>query len=316
MIRPVRIAVVALALAFIASVLGAGSARGAGPRRIGVIVPRDGADAAETRIGLESGLAAAGQSPELVLRAVGPGETDTAAALAEMRVEKVDLIVAVGDAAGAQVRDSAREIPVVFAATDASLAAELRVGGNACVVAGLGSGAALADVRRLLPGVKRVGVVVPAGAAALAKELRGEADVTVAESAGATPEARAAAAVAKLVPGADAVWLPQSVPDADAAAIAKAMEGRGVPLVGSRRAHLDAGCALVLRSDPRDLGSLAAVLARDVLGGADPGKLAVRSAKRRLVEVNVPAARLLAFRPPLTLLAWADTVIRPRTVLR
>jgi putative ABC transport system substrate-binding protein len=285
-----------------------------------VIAPRDGADAVETGTGLLDGLAAAaGQTPEFVIRTVGPGETDTAAALAEMRVERVDLIVAIGEAAATQVRNSAREIPVVFAAADAALAAELRVGGNSCVVAGLASAVVFSDLRRLVPGVRRIGVVLPAGdeaAAALAKELRGEADVVVAESEGATPEARAAAAVAKLVPGTDAVWLPPSVSDADAAALAKALEGRGVPLVGSRRAHLDAGCAIVLRNDPRDLGSLAAVLAREVLAGADPGKIPVRRARRRLIEVNLPAARLLGLRPPLTLLAWADTVVRPGTVRR
>lgn len=313
MLRPVRLAVLALAIA-------AAPARGGSPPRIGVIAPKEGADAAETRTGVTEGLAtAAGGAPDLVIRAVGPGETETAAAVAEMRVEKVDLIVAVGEAATTQVRNSAREIPVVFAAADPSLGPELRVGGNSCVVAGFGSAAVCAHVRRVVPGVKRIGVVITAGdeaAAALAKELRGEPDVEVAEPAGATPGARAAAVVAKLVPGTDAVWLPPSVPDADAAAIAKALEGHGVPLVGSRRAHLDAGCAIVLRNDPRDLGSLAAVLAREVLAGADPSKMPVRRARRRLLEVNLPAAQLLAFRPPLTLLAWADAVVRPETVRR
>lgn len=312
MLRPVRLAVLALALA-------AATARGGGPPRIGVIAPREGADAAETRVSLVDGLASSGAAPELVVRAVGPGETDTAAALAEMRVEKVELIVAVGEAATAQVRDSAREIPVVFAAADAVLAADLRVGGNSAVVAGLGPADAFADIRRLVPGVRRIGVVQAsrdASAPALAKALRGEADVTLADPEGTTPAARAASAVAKLVPGADAVWLPPGVPDADAAALAEALAGRGVPLVGSRRAHLDAGCAIVLRSDPRDLGSLSAVLARELLGGADPGKTPVRGARRRLVEVNLPAARLLGFRIPLTLLAWADAVVRPGTVRR
>jgi len=43
----------------------------------------------------------------------------------------------------------------------------------------------------------------------------------------------AAEAVAKLVPGTDAIWLPPSVEGADAAELAKALEGRGVPLVGT-----------------------------------------------------------------------------------
>ncbi len=132
----------------------------------------------------------------------------------------------------------------------------------------------------------------------------------------AAPEARAAAEIASLPAATDAVWLPPSVTDSDADTIARAMKGRGVALVGSRRGHLDAGCAVVVRSDPRDLGGLAAVLAQRLLGGADAAKFPVRRARRRLVEVNLPAARRLEFRAPLSLLAAADTIVRTKSVVR
>jgi len=94
------------------------------------------------------------------------------------------------------------------------------------------------------------------------------------------------------------------------------LAGCGVPLVGSRKAHLDAGCAAVVRCDARDLGAWGAVLARQVLLGADPAKVPVRRVTRRIVDVNLPAARRLAFVPPLTLIAHADSVVRPYTVRR
>ena len=52
------------------------------------------------------------------------------------------------------------------------------------------------------------------------------------------------------------------------------------------------------------------------LAGADPGKEAPRRVSRRLVEVNLPGARRLAFSVPLTLLARADRIVRVRAVPR
>jgi len=308
--RRFRLAPPALALAL---ALAAASARGApGGARIGVLASSD-EEAAETAAALVAtwNAAAAGAEGDFVQRVVGRDEKDTAGALEDLHRENVRLVVAVGDAATARVRDAVRDVDVVFATPDAALAAELRRGGGACVATGAGVDVVAANLRRAVPRLKRVAVYVPNGdeaAATNARELAAEFDVVVADAAGASADARATSAAAKLRQGIDAVWLPPSVAADDALAVAQAMAGGGRPLVGSRKSHLAAGCAVVVRVDPTDLGGLAAVLARRVLDGADPGKTPTRTARRSVVEVNLPAAERIGFSAPLTLLAWADAV--------
>jgi ABC-type uncharacterized transport system substrate-binding protein len=186
-------------------------------------------------------------------------------------------------------------------------AESLRTGGSACVVAGADAASVVAELRTAGLAFRRVGVWVPEGDDAAAAGAKAMAAVT---------EATAVSSVAALPAGADAVWFPPSVPAADVTAVAVALRGRGVPLIGARRAHLDAGCAVVVRADPRDLGALAAVAAKKLLAGADAGKLPVRRTTRRLVEVNLPAAKRLEFRVPAALLAWADLVLRTKGAAR
>jgi ABC-type uncharacterized transport system substrate-binding protein len=312
--RPTRLA--ALLVAFSA----AAAHGGGGPFRVGVITQKDDAEAAETaRAFAECLVAADGSRPALVEQTAGASEAEIGQALGMLRDARVDLVVALGDAATLRVRDSVRDVPVVFGPADAAAAAELRRGGFACVAAGLPPADVVADLRRLAPSLRRVGVVVPDGdaaAAANAAALADAAEIVVAHAEGDTPEARAAAAAETLLGSADAVWLPPSISSADAAAVCAALAGHAIPVVGSRQRHLDAGCAVVVRPDPHGLGAQAAVLARGVLAGADPGKEAPRRVHRRIVEVNLPAARRLSFRVPLTLLAWADRIVRVRTVPR
>jgi ABC-type uncharacterized transport system substrate-binding protein len=304
--RRIRLAASTLAL------FACAAAHAAGAPRIGVLAPGDDKEGQESAAAFVDAWRATGAADaDFVQRVVSRDEKDTATALEDMHRENVRLIVAVGDAATPQVRDAVRDVDVVFAVQDAALAVDLRRGGGACVVAGVAPDVVAANLRRAVAGLRRVGAVVPRGdesAMTNARELGAEIDTVVAEVDGATPEARASAAVTKLVPGVDAVWLPPSVSSADAVAVAAALAKRGVPLVGSRRSHLSAGCAIVLRADPSDLGSLAAVLAQKLQAGGDPGKTPPRRARRCRVEANLPAAARLEFAVPLTLLAWADEI--------
>jgi len=303
--RPIRVAAVALALA-------AGAARAGGAPRVGVLVAGDDKEGIAAAAAFVAAWTVSGAvEGDFVQRVVARGERETAAALEDMHRENVRLIVAVGDAATPHVRDAVRDVDVVFAVQDAALAVELRHGGGACVVAGVPPDVVAANLRRAVTGLRRVGVYAPRGdeaAATNARELGAEIETVVADVDGATPEARAAAAAAKLVPGVDAVWLPPSIAADDAVAVAAALAKRGVPLVGSRRSHLAAGCAIVLRADPADLGALAAVVAQKLHAGADPRKTPPRLARACRVEVNLPAAARLEFGVPLTLLAWADEI--------
>jgi ABC-type uncharacterized transport system substrate-binding protein len=277
------------------------------PPRIGVLAIGDDAETASARSGLADGLRLAGLSDTTVERAVPAGEAAAAEALREIEHEGVQVVVAVGTAASRLAHASVRDRFVVCAAADDADAAGLRLGGNACVVAGAEPAAFVAALRGAGLALRPVGVVVPSGDDAARDGARALAETT---------DVAVFAAVAQMPQGVDAVWLPPSVSDAGADAVARALKGRGVPLIGSRRGHLDAGCAVVVRADPRDLGGAAAVLAQKLLLGADAGRLPVRRTTRRLVEVNLPAAKRLEFRVPLLLLAWADTVVRAKAVPR
>ena len=314
-----------LRAALILLAAGSPAARGGDPgTRIGVLLAGEDEDARQASLAyFAAGLdAAASRRPEVEVlsrHVDAADEAGAAAAIEEMRVAGVEVLVAFGDEAARRARPAVRSQAVVFAAVDPASAAELRRGGNACVAAGASPAQIVADLRRASPSLKRVGVYVPAGdeaARANAADLGAETEVVIAEGTGATAFERAGAALAKLLPGADAVWLPPSVSGEEAAAMARMMQSRGVPLVGSRAAHLRAGCAIVVRADPHDLGALAAVLVRQVLARTDPAKIVVRRTSRRLLEVNLPSAKRLAWRPSLSLLAWADTILRSREVPR
>jgi ABC-type uncharacterized transport system substrate-binding protein len=277
------------------------------PPRIGVLAIGDDAETASARSGLADGLRLAGLSDTTVERAVPAGEAAAAEALREIEHEGVQVVVAVGTGGTRLAPAAPRDRFVVCAAADDADAAGLRLGGNACVVAGAEPAAFVAALRGAGLALRHVGVVVPSGDDAARDGARALAETT---------DVAVFAAVAQMPQGVDAVWLPPSVSDAGADAVARALKGRGVPLIGSRRGHLDAGCAVVVRADPRDLGGAAAVLAQKLLLGADAGRLPVRRTTRRLVEVNLPAAKRLEFRVPLLLLAWADTVVRAKAVPR
>lgn len=310
----------ALALLALAALQAPPAPAAPSPAVIGVLLADRDADGAAAHAAFAEALRLVTKDrPELVERTVPADDAQVGAALGELRSAGAAAIVAFGTAATSRVRDSLRDLPAVFAAPDPSIAAELRAGGGACVAAGLPAAAMAAEFGRTSPSLRAIGVYVPAGdeaARAASRDAGGDLRTVVAEGDGASPTERAKAAVAALLPAAGVVWLPPSVSAADAAALAEAMSQRGVPLVGSTAAHLDAGCAVVIRSDPRDLGALAAVLAVAVLDGADPAKIPVRRPRRRLIEVNLGAAQKLGFRVPPPLLAWADRVIRPRAVLR
>src|SRR5258705_527641 len=76
------------------------------------------------------------------------------------------------------------------------------------------------------PGLRGVGGLVPADDAAgheTARQLAGETDVIVADAAGTTPDARAAAGIPQLLRGTDAVWLAPSISALDADAVARSL---------------------------------------------------------------------------------------------
>jgi putative ABC transport system substrate-binding protein len=300
-----RLAALLLTAPILVDAPAAATAAAADSPRVGVLVVGTDEEDAAALEGLTRGLRLAGLADRDIDRAVLDDAATAQAALTEMRAGGVRLVVAVGREAAARAEGAVRDLPLVLARVDEAYAAELRRAGSACVAAAPSPSSLFSEMRRAIPEIRHVVALTSAG------ESRDFAsDAVVAELAGDTPDERAAAAVAA-TPRADALWLSPSVPTADADALARALAGRGIAIVGSRRAHLDAGCAVVVRQDAEDVGAFAAVLAKQVLENADPAKLPVRRTSRRLLEVNLVAARRLGFRVPLTLLARADAVVRP-----
>jgi len=281
----------------------AGAAR-EGPR-FGVFVQASAPDAEAALAGLRSAFRTAGMEPAVLERAASTDDSAARAALAEFAFERVDVVFALGPDAARLAQETLREPSVVFAAVGYPEALGLPARGNVCGVAG---GVPAADIvewaRRSVPTLERLGMVSGTGAeaAALADAVEQAA-------------ARAGLAVVRIAPGAepdescDAVWLGPGVPVGDADALSRALAGRRVPLLGSCRAHLDAGCSVVLRTEPATQGALAAGLARRILDGAAPDQLGVLHVTRRRTEVNLDAARRLGHEIPLTVVAAADHLV-------
>lgn len=174
----------------------------------------------------------------------------------------------------------------------------------------LGEGGLASELRRIVPGAQRLGWIgtPPDPGASRGVELRPFAPT------GDDAPARARSVREALAHEVDALWLAEDVPPDDAAALADAFAGTGLPLLGTLRAHLDRGAAVVVRCDPRDVGALAAAAAAQLAATADPGAVTVRRVPaRRLREVHLGNARRLGFPVPMTLLAAADLLV-PRVI--
>jgi ABC-type uncharacterized transport system substrate-binding protein len=300
-------------IALLLGLLAASPAGAASPPRVGVLRVGTDEDARAAWHGFVAALDDAGfDRSAFVDRAVGDDRDEAASRIEEMRHEGVELIVAVGDAAAELAHTIVRDRHVVYAGVDPATTAGLVEGGGACVASIPDAARLLEDLRRAAPTLARVAVYVPEGDDAARENARWKATVQVvaADGVGATPDARAAAATRGLV--ADLVWLPPSVTNADAAAVAAALAGRGMPLVGSRSAHLRAGASMVLRADPDGVGAAAAGLMKRLLAGADPAKFPVLRPRRIVLDVDLAAAARLRCAAPFELLAWADSIVRPR----
>jgi len=298
-----RLALLGVAVAALSS---SSAATPAAPR-FGLFSVEGGAVVDEAAAGLRDGLRVTGLDPELLERSVGDDEATARAALNEFALEGVDVVFVLGPAAARLARDTLREPSVVFAAVGYPEVLGLPGRGNVCGVAGgVEASVILEWARRNAPGLRTLGVV--AGADAESRSL----SVALAESAtqaGLAVSRASAADAHKLAGACEAVWLPPGLSDREAETIARALEGKGVPLLGSRRGHLDAGCSAVLRTSPHAQGMHAAALGRRVLRGDAPGTIGVVSLRRRVSEVSLNAARRLGHDVPISVVATADHLV-------
>ncbi len=310
--------VAALVVAATATLPPSGAAAASAPR-FGIFTTDGSPESDAVVAGLREGFRLAAVEPRLLERVGGADDATARTSVAEFDFDNVDVdvVFAVGPRAAQLARDALRRRPVVFVGVGYPEALGLPGRGNVCGVADGPAAAAVVDwVRGAAPRLATLGVVVPEDAqgrrAAADVAERAGSDGVATVSAALRPGTagdRADAVLAELLPRADAIWMPATVDDAAADALARALRGRGIPLLGARRGQLDAGAAAVLYTDPRTCGLAAAALAERLRAGEVPSDVGVRRPARRLSAVSLNAARLLGHEVPLPFAAAADLLL-------
>jgi len=302
---PLVLAMVA-AVALLPTVSSAPAAVVTGPR-FGLFTMGTDATIEAASAGLREGFRLSGLAPQVLERSLASGDATARAVLNEFALEGVDVVFVLGPDAACLARDTLREPSVVFAAVGYPEALGLPGRGNVCGVAGgVAADEIVAWARSVAPTLRTLGVVAGSGAESrtLGVAIEAAAGKRGLVIARAPPDTAATLGAA-----CEAIWLPPGVTDAQAESIARALEGGGTPLLGSRRGHLDAGCSAVLRRSPRDQGLRAAALGVRVLRGEAPQHIAVVRPRRLLREVSLNAARRLGHAVPLSVIAAADHLV-------
>ncbi len=269
--------------------------------------------------GVRDGLRLAELEPTLDL-VVAPGD-EAREALAELAFEPLDVVIAVGPRAAMALRDARRANPIVFTGVRHPEALELPGRSTVCGTAGgVDIDEVLRTVRRAAPRARTFEILYRADdteGAWFAERLATAAEdspltVTTIEC---SPYDRTGlvaidgVSVGGAQQEADVVLMTGGFSPRQVETMAECMAADGHALIGSRRDHLLAGCGVVIRTDARRLGTHAIALARRVLDGEAPSEIGVHRPRRRLVEVNLDAARRLGWEIPLPVVAGADHVI-------
>jgi putative ABC transport system substrate-binding protein len=251
----------------------------------------------------------------------GSDERDVEIAAEFVRL-KVEIIVTTGDAVGA-LKKATSTTPIVFAFAQDPVAGGLvpnlaRPGGN---VTGLSlqqgdlAGKRLALLREVVPGLRRLAVLVNAGSPVIAQEM--DEVQTAARTLGleVVPlEIRRSEDIAPvfeaLRPHADALY---AVVDAlvavnHARIIALALGAR-LPMIFNNRVFPQAGALMSYGPNFPDLLRRAADLVDKVLHGIKPGDIPVEQPTKFELVINLTTAKALGLEVPHNLLVLADEVI-------
>jgi putative ABC transport system substrate-binding protein len=317
--------------------LGAGPLRAeSGPepavRRVAILATSESESASMIREGIRDGLLRS-RIPVLVEQACGEGAERAAETIRRWRSEGVELFFAVEEEAALLLMREVKDKPVVFACSKdpvlsgvvKSLDPTVSNAAGACLEIDLGE--VLRLFRDAVPGLRRLGVLLPRGAAGAAAEAS-RAELALAatglEAPGPAPvlvrqEVDRAAGEAGLREavnalsgrGVQAVWLPDDPFLKDRVEdVARFANEARLPLLATHpagvRRHVVAGIA----PDYRRLGVKAAALAAKVLrDGEDPGKLPVGVVRAWHVIVNLKAAERARVVVSIRALTQADVII-------
>jgi putative ABC transport system substrate-binding protein len=323
---------VLLALAAGAPVARAGEAD-ARVQRVGLLCWRDTDVTTVVREWARRGLLEHTSIPLEFEESVCAGDAEKAGEiLARWKENGLDLLVAVGAEAARFARREAPGVPLVFASTrDPVLEGIARswksAGENttgACLR--LDMRETLGLFARVVPGLKRLGVLVPPAGEKSAPEIRKAEIVEEAAREGKTRfpalvkerveapggAAEWVAALGRLAAkGVEAVWVPDE-PDLDTRlpALSREANRAKLPLLATHPQGIRRYTVVGISPDSRRLGiRVAALCARILRDGADPARIPVASLGAFHVIMNLKAAERAGLRIPLETLTRADVIV-------
>jgi len=257
--------------------------------------------------------------PEVLTFDLDDDEANSRAVLARVRGAKPDLIMTVGSAATESALAGSSTEPIVFSMVlypeESGLlrAHRQRLTGASLDIP---PDVQFTYVRRLLPAVRRVGVLFdPAETGAVIEGARGAASkhgLTLVEKAVDEGD-DVVAALRNLMARVDVVWTvadgrvltPQTTPALILASLRQRM-----PLIGLSVAHVRAGALAALYCDYEDVGDQAATLALRVLKGESPANLPVTHPRRIGLALNLLTAEHLGLDVPPDVASEAGETMR------
>lgn len=232
------------------------------------------------------------------------GNTGTAAQIARKFVgDKPDVIVAIATPSAQALVASTKTIPVVYSGVTDPVAAQLvkdwnASGGNVTGVSDLLELEKQVDlIKRIIPGVKRVGMVYNPGEANSAvvvkslKELLSKSGITLVEAA-APRTVDVGAAAKSLIGKVDAIY---STTDNNVVstyeALVKVCNDAKIPLIASDTDSVKRGAIAALGVNFYDLGRQTGKVVARILRGEKPGDIASSTSKNLELFVNTAAAQ-------------------------
>lgn len=290
--------------------------------RIGVLYHRDDVDVAAALAGLRDGLRLAGRDAVWVEADARGDAASGRIALEGLRIEGVEVVVAVGERASQLVARGKLDRPVLCTALS-DVEVVLGAGGRGLpgTTSHLSPDDVLGHLRAARPAWTRLGLVVGAedshtrrraervrdaalrrdGGRGLERDVRLVADTT------GTPRERAEQ-LAEALRDRQVVWIERDVDAEVVDQLTRLAGDTGTVFLGTRRSHLDAGCPVVLRPDAESQGRRAAGVLARLLAGEAAERIGFVDAGSHRLEINLTAAERAGVQLPLPLLAAADRI--------
>ena len=277
------------------------------------------------RDGVRDALAAAGFNDgaeiNFVYQSAG-GDVATAAQIANQFVgDGVNVIVPISTPSAQAALTATTEIPIVFSAVTAPVAAGLvtSIDGDGGNITGTSDLTPVADhlalILEIIPDATRVGVLYNAGEAnsvflvEILKAAAAEHGVTIVEAT-ADNSAAVQAAAASLVGDVDAIYVPTDNTIVSALdAVIGVGEDAGVPVFAGDTDTVANGAIATIGFDYYEHGLQAGAIVVRILNGEDPGTIPVQFATGGQLAVNPGAAERMGATIPQAVIDRADIVV-------